>query len=83
MVVLPWQSPERRALATLRRQLILDAVAVAIFAIGSIPLDGPVPWRAIAIGAAGMLAKSLMTTIAKYDRARQNEDSTPLLSEVE
>lgn len=73
VVVLPYQSPHERALATLRRGLVIDAIGVAVATLATIPVEGAVPWRAIGLGAALLLAKSLAQTFAKYDRALAEE----------
>lgn len=71
--ILDYRPPHERALLTLRRQLIFDAATIAVAVIATIPAEGPVNWRVVALCAAAAANKTILTTLAKYERAVRDD----------
>lgn len=73
LAIVDYQSPATRARGTCYRQLCLDVLTVISATLLTIPLDGPVPWRAIGLAAATLLTKTVAATALKYNNALQDD----------
>jgi hypothetical protein len=78
VVVLNYQSPGKRAMGTLQRQLVMDVIGTGIVLLAHIPASGPVDWRAVAWLGGTLLLKSALVTVDKYNRAWNEDEEMPV-----